>query len=155
MPTGVFERTAEARRNISKAQKGKKLSAEHKKKLSIKMKERIFSEEHRKNLSISAKNREKRTGNKAYAWKGGKRKSRGYIRILKPDHPFCDCINCVLEHRLVMEKHIGRYLLPEEVVHHRNEIKDDNRIENLKLFINDIEHRKYHRLMKSSKYTQS
>ena len=37
MPTGVFERTAEARRNISKAQKGKKLSAEHKKKLSIKM----------------------------------------------------------------------------------------------------------------------
>jgi len=43
-----------------------------------------------------------------------------------------------------MEKHIGRYLTPEEVVHHINEIKTDNRIENLMLFKNANEHTKFH-----------
>ena len=85
-------------------------------------------------------------GDKNYFWKGGKYKSRGYIKVWKPEHPFCDSKNYVLEHRLVMEEKIERYLKPEEVVHHINEVKDDNRIENLKLFLNEREHQKYHHL---------
>ena len=42
------------------------------------------------------------------------------------------------------DKEFKRYLTKDEVVHHMNGIKDDNRIENLILFKNDSEHHKYH-----------
>lgn len=75
-----------------------------------------------------------RTGDKNHRWRGGrKRDGNGYIRVYKPDHPNADCKSCVLEHRLVMENHVKRLLHPFETVHHKNGIRDDNRLENLQL----------------------
>ena len=78
--------------------------------------------------------------------KGGVQKhSSGYIMIKNKEHPFCNVAGYVYEHRLVMEKHIGRYLTRKEVVHHKNELRTDNRIENLALCSSNVEHlRAYH-----------
>lgn len=73
-------------------------------------------------------------GQRPWNWKGWAMDSGGYILIHKPDHPHCNRHGQVLEHRLVMEEFLGRYLKPMERVHHRNNIRDDNRIGNLKLF---------------------
>lgn len=67
----------------------------------------------------------------------------GYIMILSKEHPFADKSGYVREHRLVMENHIGRYLEPNEVVHHINLDKSDNAIENLKL-MTAYEHKQFH-----------
>jgi hypothetical protein len=53
----------------------------------------------------------------------------------------------VYEHRLVMEKHLGRYLKPEEVVHHIDGNPGNNVLDNLMLFPNDGEHSAHHRAL--------
>jgi hypothetical protein len=90
-------------------------------------------------------------GEKALHWKGGKAKRGKYILIYNPSHPYSTLQGYVPEHRLVMEQHIGRFLAPEEVVHHINGIKADNRIENLMLFSCGAEHTKYHTKIRREK----
>jgi hypothetical protein len=57
----------------------------------------------------------------------------GYVRIHDTTHPRANN-GFVLEHIAVMEKHLGRSLLPTENVHHLNGDRGDNRIENLELW---------------------
>lgn len=69
-------------------------------------------------------------------WRGGRtRHKRGYIMVWAPEHPRSGNGSYVFEHILVMEEMLGRPLLPGENVHHLNGIKDDNRPENLELWI--------------------
>lgn len=78
------------------------------------------------------------------AWRGGVSKDkRGYVRVWCPSSAVDRLAaivsksacrgRCKLEHRLVMEEHLGRALLPAEIVHHRNGDPQDNRLENLEL----------------------
>lgn len=66
---------------------------------------------------------------------GGHKKQRtdGYVCVYVPTHPKATKDGFVMEHILVMEKHIGRHLKEYECVHHINHIRNDNRIENLQL----------------------
>jgi len=74
-------------------------------------------------------------------WKDGKfRDKSGYIYILRPKHPFCNCRGYIMEHRLMVEAQIGRYLLPTEICHHINGIKTDNCPQNLMVFVNHSAH---------------
>jgi len=73
----------------------------------------------------------------------GKAKHNGYVLIYSPDHPCRNKKGYVPEHRLVMEKHLGRLLATTEVVHHVNGFKGDNRIENL-VVMSDVDHVRLH-----------
>jgi hypothetical protein len=82
------------------------------------------------------------TGENNHYWKEGRvHSTKGYIRLqLKPNDFFysmSDSIGYVPEHRLVIAKSLGRCLHSWEIVHHKNHIKDDNRIENLQLVSDD------------------
>jgi hypothetical protein len=80
-------------------------------------------------------------GYRHHQWKGGKVTNHNYVLVwVPPDDFFAPMRNAqgyVREHRIVVARQLGRCLHMWEIVHHKNHIRDDNRIENLQLVSDD------------------
>lgn len=76
----------------------------------------------------------------------------GYRAIWCPEHPYAQRKGYILEHRLIMEQHLKRYLEPNEIVHHKDGNQENNALSNLGLFDNIVSHLKYHRKNGSYNY---
>jgi uncharacterized protein (DUF1330 family) len=100
----IAMKNPDVRRKISEGNRGKKLSEETKNKIG------------------RAK------------FKGRLVRKDGYILIKLPKHPKSFGDGYVLEHRLVMEKFLGRYLKSTEIVHHIDGNRSNNHLSNLMLF---------------------
>ena len=110
-PTGKAQ-TEEHRRKVSEAHLGKKKSPTH-----------------RENI------RKAKVGSKNPAWRGGRYVDKsGYVNLnVGRDHPMATKSGYVLEHRLVMSGVLGRFLTPDETVHHIDGDKANNSPDNLQL----------------------
>jgi len=106
-------------------------------------KKKILSEEHKKSISDGLKKRfkdnppKRKSGKECNGWKGGTGVRNGYRWV------YVGKYELMQEHRYVMEKYLGRKLLKEEIIHHINRDKLDNRIENLEI-VNRSSHMKIH-----------
>ena len=69
-------------------------------------------------------------------WKGGRTFHKaGYVMVKATAHPRASRHGYVFEHILVMETALGRSLIGDETIHHRNGVRDDNRVGNLELWV--------------------
>lgn len=128
---GIKSRTSFTQKGMeSFVEKQRKLKRPHK----------VLSEETKAKISLARKGKVLKPSRF-----GGHTKKRGdgYIAVYVPDHPYANKEGYVMEHRLVMEEHIGRYLEKGEEVHHINKKRDDNRLENLTLLSTE-EHQALH-----------
>ena len=71
-------------------------------------------------------------------------KSNGYMLVKCSNHPRADKRGWVKRYWLIVEKKLGRYISSNEIVHHINGIKDDDRIKNLQV-MSQAEHMRLHK----------
>lgn len=81
----------------------------------------------------------KRPGERIYNGKPIRYDNNGYVMVWEPEHPNKAFKGWQYEHRVVIEKRLGRHLLPTEHVHHVNHVRDDNADGNLEL-MGHLEH---------------
>lgn len=121
------------------------LSDETKKKISEKHMGKKLSPEHREKVIQTLQNGECLKGANNHRWKGGRIiTGERYIFVRKLGHPRSRTNGYVGQHVLNLEEKLGRYLTDDEVCHHINEIRWDNRPENLQV-MTFREHSRYHR----------
>jgi len=145
-PLAGIPKSDEHKTKISQALTGRKVPTKTRKKMSKSHKGKHHSLETIRKIresNLGQKRPElmkaKESGANHYNWKGGIRRRMGYIQRYAPDHPFAKK-RYVYEHRLIVEKQIGRFLKPKEHVHHINGNKTDNRVENLMAFVSNGAH---------------
>lgn len=120
----------ETKRKISEALKGRIFSIETRYKISQARMGKGFSHVAESKEKMSKWHKENPRG-KLFQFQTGRIiNPQGYVRIYVPNAK-----KRIFEHRLVMEKKIGRLLEKNELVHHINGIKDDNRPENLEVML--------------------
>lgn len=124
----------------------KKMSDEQRQLLSAVNKGKRLTEEQKK--AISERNSCNYNGLNGYGHT--KKHNHGYILAYAPKHPHAHKDGYVMLHTILMERAIGRYLAPDEVVHHINHNRDDNRLENLKL-MNKKDHCTMHMIERHQK----
>lgn len=97
------------------------------------------------------------TGDRAYRWKGGEVRQHGYVLLFRPDHPRADRIGYVRRSLLVVEEVLGRALTDREIVHHKNQHRDDDRPENLEVLPSQSAHIAHHNrhIRRAKKLTES
>ena len=100
-------------------------------------------------------------GEKNVAWVGGRILDKsGYVLVHSPGHPYACSTGggrkggYVREHRLVMEEKLGRYLRPNEVVHHLDGDRSNNHPSNLELFQSNGVHLKHELTGRIPKWTE-
>ena len=133
----------ETKRKLALLNIGKTMSPESRLKMSESGKKKIFIEQHLEHLREA---RRSRVGDRAPCWKGGVTVDRkGYLLAYVPDHPYARTNGYYPEHRLIIEKALGRFLKPSEVGHHADGIKDNNRNDNLVARQDESYHQLLHR----------
>ena len=140
----------EVKRKISIAKTGKKTgphSEETKRKIGLAnkgkttwIKGKHHSEKTKKKMRQSHLGH---TEEKAGSWKGGQTTHNGYVYILRRNHLRANNRGYVKRALLIAEKKVGRYLKSDEIPHHKNEIKDDDRPENIKI-MTAFNHKSFH-----------
>lgn len=95
----------------------------------------------------------RKNGKDAPKWRGGRYiDSQGYVSVFAPDHPRA-VNNRVHEHRLVMERQLGRPLQRDEHVHHIDGNRSNNDVSNL-VVLSASEHMKLHRQLEAAAIRQ-
>jgi hypothetical protein len=85
------------------------------------------------------------TGDRNPRWNGGVRTHQGYTCVRRPDHPNASKDGYVREHVLILSEHLGRPIASNEIVHHKNGVRSDNRLENLELMTRSEHHSLHHK----------
>jgi predicted DNA-binding protein YlxM (UPF0122 family) len=107
----------------------KPMTEENRMKISKTHKGKVISEEQRR--KISEHNSCNYNGLNGYGHT--KKHNRGYVLAYVPKHPKAHSDGYAMLHTVLYEQSIGRYLNDNEVVHHINHDRSDNRLENLML----------------------
>ena len=113
-----------------------KKGTKHSDETKAKIRERAFkrgklSPKHRAKVIRTLRFGSKAKGERNPGWKGGTYTHGGYVMIRMPSHPKAYANGYIKRAVLVAESIIGRNLLPNEITHHKNGVKSDDRPENI------------------------